>query len=70
MTSAAQLQLAVWFTGICCIGSFAFLGWLLWSIGWDVYDHLMQQRKRRQNSHFDARVGRDAYRFTKGVHHQ
>ena len=41
MTPAAQLQLAVWFTGICCIGSFAFLGWLLWQIFWDIYDHYM-----------------------------
>ena len=68
MTPAAQLQLAVWFTGICCIGSFAFLGWLLWQIFWDIYDHLMQQRTRKRNNRFQARSERDCFRDMKGTH--
>ena len=68
MTSAAQLQLAVWFTGICCIGSFAFLGWLLWQIFWDIYDHYMGRWKRINNRRIDMAVGRDVFRDITGVH--
>lgn len=65
-----QLTLAVWFTGLCAIIAGGFVAWLLWSICWDAYDHLMGLYKRRKNTQFDARVGRDCYRFVKGVHHR
>jgi hypothetical protein len=67
MSEIQQLTFAVWFTALCAIGSLAFFAWLLWSLFWDVYDHLMQQRTRRRNAQFDARVGRDCYRDTKGI---
>jgi hypothetical protein len=50
--------------GLCAL---VFLGWLVWALVWDAYDHLMQQRTRRRNTAFDARVGRDCYRDAKGV---
>lgn len=44
--------------------------WGLWAACWDAYDYFMGLHKRRKNAKFDARVGRDAYRFTKGVHYR
>jgi hypothetical protein len=41
--------------------------WGLWAAAWDIYDYFMQQRIRRRNAQFDARVGRDCYRDTKGI---
>lgn len=46
----------------CLVVGTPFVCWILWAVFWDLYDHLMQQRKRRSNAHFDARVGRDCYR--------
>lgn len=56
------------FVAICGAAATAFLLWCVWDLCWSVYDGYMQDRKRKANARFDARVGRDAYRFTKGVH--
>jgi hypothetical protein len=57
MSAHMQLVIGVWFTGICVVGTTGLLGWLLWSMVWDSYDYLMQQRRRARNNRFDgARV--------------
>lgn len=50
---------AVWFAGLIACSAGAFLCWLIWSLCWDIYDHLMQKRTRRKNGRFDVRVGKD-----------
>lgn len=67
MNIHTQLVFYVGFTGLCVLGVALFLAWLLWSLGWDLYDHWLQQRTRRRHRAFDARVGRDVYRDAKGV---
>lgn len=57
----------VFFSLLMGLGAGAFLVWCLWDLSWDLYDHWMEQRTRRRNTRFDARVGRDCYRDTKGV---
>jgi hypothetical protein len=59
MSPHAQLVLVLGVTGLVAIGSAWFTLWLVWSLAWDLYDYLMQQRTRRRNARFDARVGRD-----------
>ena len=67
MSQHLQFTFSVWFTGLSAIVATAFVAWLIWSLFWDLYDHLMQQRTRRRNAQFDARVGRDCYRDIKGI---
>lgn len=50
--------------GFCAI---VFIAWLMWSLCWEIYDHFMEQHMRQRNAEFDARVGRDCYRDTKGI---
>lgn len=50
MSALLQLQIAIWFTGMCVIVSFSFLGWLIWQIFWDAYDHFMGFQKRKANN--------------------
>lgn len=61
----AELTIAIL---ISLIGGATVL-WGLWHACWAIYDHLMGHWKRIKNKHFDATVGRDVYRFIKGVHH-
>jgi hypothetical protein len=61
------MTFAIWFNTLMGIGSALFLGWCVWSLCWDLYDYLMQQRTRRRNQQFDARVGRDVYRDMRGT---
>jgi hypothetical protein len=68
MNSSAQAELTFALT-IGLLGG-AFVLWGLWHAVWGIYDHYVGLTKRRRNSAFDARVGRDVYRFTKGVHHR
>lgn len=68
MSIHAQLVLAVWFAGLMGIGALAFTGWVMWHAFWDTYDYYLQQRTRKRMRQFDARVGRDCYRDTPGVH--
>lgn len=68
MSQHAQLVFAAWFAGLISLAVACFLAWLVWSLCWDLYDHLMQQRTRRRNACFDARVGRDCFRDIPGVH--
>jgi hypothetical protein len=49
MNAHTELVFAVWFAGCIGISVAAFLGWLLWALFFDIYDHLMQQRTRRKN---------------------
>lgn len=65
-----ELTVAVWFTGIAVFAIAVFLAWVMWEICGDVYDHFMGHWKRVQNQRFDAAAGREAFRFTKGVHHK
>lgn len=67
MSPHLQFTFSVWFTSMCAIIAACFVAWLTWRICWDVYDYFMQQRTRRRNAQFDARVGRDCYRDTKGI---
>lgn len=67
MSAHAQLVLAIGFTGLCVIATAAFMGWLLWSLAWDLYDHWMQQRTRRRMNRFAPRSSRDSFRDMKGV---
>lgn len=67
MSEHAQLVFGL---GVACIasaGAIAFACWVAWSLFWDLYDHLQQQRTRRRNTQFDARVGRDCYRDVRGL---
>jgi hypothetical protein len=48
MSDHDALVFALGFTFLCVITVAAFMGWLLWSLFWDLYDHLMQQRTRRR----------------------
>jgi hypothetical protein len=64
----AQLVLVLGVTSLVGIAAAAFVCWLVWSLFWSIYDHVMQQRTRRKNAQFDARVGRDCYRDVQGVH--
>lgn len=68
MSFHSQLVLVLGVTTFCSIGAVAFTCWLVWSLFWDLYDYLMQQRTRRRNAAFDARVGQDCYRDLPGVH--
>jgi len=68
VTLHAQLVLGIGVTSLVFIGSAWFVCWLVWSIFWDVFDHLMQQRTRRRNGQFTARVGQDYYNDIPGVH--
>ena len=61
-------ELALTFVALVSIFGVGILAWGAWVGLWGLYDGLMQRRKRRLNN-FDARVGRDCYRFIKGVHH-
>lgn len=53
------------FVSLC---GFAVIAWGAWSGFWAIYDHIMQGHKRINNRRIDATVGRDVYRFVKGVH--
>lgn len=68
MSAAAQTELTLAIT-IALIGG-GFVLWGLWCALTGIYDHFTGLRKRRRNSQFDARVGRDVWRFVKGVHHR
>jgi len=68
MSAHLQLVIGLWFASICGIAAMGFTCWILWSLGWELYDHFLQKRTRNRLRRFDARVGRDCYRFTKGVH--
>lgn len=73
MTEHTRLALAMTFTFLIAGGSFAFFGWFLWSLFWDVFDHLMQRYKRIENNLADelARESQfhipSAFRDMKGV---
>jgi hypothetical protein len=67
VSAEAQVDLAGSFAVLMAIGASALIAWILWSLGWDLYDHFLQERTRRRNARFDARVGRDVYRDVKGV---
>lgn len=62
-----QLVFAAWLDGVAMIGSSAFVAWLAWSLFWDLYDHLMEQRTRRRMQALEARSGRDCFRDVKGL---
>jgi hypothetical protein len=56
---------------ICIVAALAgmcFVGWLVWVVLTDFYDHCMGRYKRIRNRKIDASVGRDVYRFVSGVH--
>jgi hypothetical protein len=61
------MTFAIWFDTMMGLGAAGFLAWLVWSLFFDIYDHLMQQRTRRRNQQFDARVGRDVWKDVRGV---
>lgn len=63
-----ELRIAIWFTSICVIGCGCFFAWLLWTLFWDGFDHIMQDRKRAKNTRFQARSTRDAFRDMRGTH--
>ena len=69
MGEHAQLVFAIGFASLIACGAAAFLGWVLWSLFWDVYDHLMEQRTRRRHNRFDGArsTTRFAFRDMKGV---
>lgn len=67
MSEHTQLVFGLGVSGIVSASAIAFASWVLWSLFWDLYDHLMQQRTRRRNSQFSARVGRDCYRDIRGL---
>lgn len=54
MSAYLQLVIVLWITSMVAIGSAAFLCWAIWSLFWAIYDHLMEQRTRVQNSRADA----------------
>jgi hypothetical protein len=62
------MTFAIWFNTMMGLGAAGFLAWCVWSLFFDIYDHLMQQRTRRRNQQFDARVGSVCYRGQPGVH--
>jgi hypothetical protein len=70
MSPHTQLVLAVGFAALIGGLSLAFVGWLLWSLLWDLYDHWMQQRTRARHNRFDGArsTERFAFRDFKGVH--
>jgi hypothetical protein len=67
MNTHEQLVFATGFAFMIALCAAVFLGWLVWALMWDAYDHLTQHRTRRRNRQFDARVGRDCYRDVRGV---
>lgn len=70
MSQHVQLIFAATFA-VCCVGCvFAFLAWLIWSLGWEIFDHFMQRRRRARNNRFDGArtTQRQAFRDVRGVH--
>jgi hypothetical protein len=55
---------------LAALVSAGFLSWLVWSLFWDLYDYLMQQRTRRRHNRFDGArtTERPAFRDAKGIH--
>jgi hypothetical protein len=54
MSERDQLVLAVGITAIVACASLSFVGWLLWSLFWDAFDYVMQNRKRAKNNRFEG----------------
>lgn len=54
MNHNTMLIVAIWFTGMCALTAAGFLGWLVWQIGCDAYDHVMGKWKRIHNRRIDA----------------
>lgn len=67
MSSHTQLEIAITIAIFFGLAAASFVVWLVWGLFWYLYDHVMQQRTRRRNARFDARVGRDCYRDAKGL---
>lgn len=65
MSAAAQTELTLAIT-IALIGG-GFIAWGLWCALTGIYDHFTGLRKRRRNSQFDARVGRDCFMDRRGI---
>jgi hypothetical protein len=64
--NAEQYTFAAAITFMIALCSAVFLGWVVWSLFFDIYDHLMQQRTRKRNSQFQPRVG-SCYRDERGL---
>lgn len=64
MTSHASLVFAIGLCALCALSAACFIVWLLWSLAFDLYDHLLQHHTRIKNEEIDAnyrqfRVGGD-----------
>ena len=70
MSPHAQLVFSIGFAALLAIGTASFIGWLAWSLFWDLYDHLMQQRTRARHNRFDGArsTQRQSFRDIPGIH--
>lgn len=54
MNAHAALVFAIGLASMCVICAACFVVWLLWSLFWATYDHLMQRHLRVKNTDLDV----------------